>query len=255
MSLQLENGLIKEEYLPASYCDTSFILDFVSFPLEVIFNKSENNLFDKNEDFKKFKKLLNKYWKSENRILRLEEIVGRIYSYETSTLVYSPLVTLECTEKLVEGSFKDYASKYLSINSIQKSGRKEIGKVLKNIYDDYSNKKIEDWSNLSDLQILGLNLFETGIGDEDDALGLFEIFPVDIKNINILHNTEDFENLMFFSKLQLGVADILHLLVAQKVGCENFITFDSDFVRVKKEIKRIFNLNVLNNVKEIENAI
>ncbi len=252
----LENGSLTPEFLPTSYCDTSFILDFVSFPLDLIFNHPENSPHKKPNDFEKFERLLKKYWKSESRILKMKEIVSKVYHYDTKTsLVYSPLVTMEFTEKVVEDSFKGYVAKYLSVNSIQRSGRKEIGKALKKIHDDFKPDEISDFSNLSDLELLGLNLFETNLGLEDKALNIFEVTPVDIKSFNMFHDTEDFKKLVHLSKLQIGVADILHLSIAQKLGCVNFLTFDNDFVRVKDEISDYFGLKVLYDINEIENTI
>src|SRR3972149_2191334 len=79
---------------------------------------------------------------------------------------------------------------------------------------------------------------------------LFGIIPVDFANITI-RTPRDFNKLIVFPAYQIGVADILHLVSAKRLGCEYFITFDDDFKRAKKDIERFFNLKILTSPQEI----
>jgi hypothetical protein len=47
----------------------------------------------------------------------------------------------------------------------------------------------------------------------------------------------------------------MHLNLAYHLGCENFITFDQDFVRIKNQVKEQLNINVISDIKEIEKKI
>ncbi len=229
------------------YCDSSFILDFIAFPLEKVF---PNNMVKK----RSFEDEVNKYWKNTSRQNRFQKIIEKIYNNETTNrLVYSPIVTLECIEKLVEENFKRVVSENNSIKSIQKSSRKEIGNSLNMIYQDYL--KYEKNAVENPLDSFALNIFEVGLGNADDGLSLFELMPVDMESISISHKSNEFNLLVHLAQAQIGVADIMHLLVAKKLGCEYFITFDSDFVRMKKIIEENFNLKILNNIDEIYHTI
>ncbi|WP_109437037.1 PIN domain-containing protein [Aquimarina sp. AU119] len=237
-----------------TFCDTSFLLDFILFPLDRIFNQE---ISDSNKTKNDFEPILKKYWASKNRIHKLDNIIRKIYDHETQTaLVYSPLITLECIEKLVEFNFKDLAIKYGSLERIQKSGKKEIGKVLKKISDDLDKVQgTKKSSHLSDIEFLAYNIFETGYGNADIGLSLYEIYPRDIENMSLKHESNEFEIMVKLSNYQIGAADIMHLKMAKHLGCKNFLTFDTDFIRAKEEIKEMFDLNILYEIKEIEKSI
>jgi predicted nucleic acid-binding protein len=54
-----------------------------------------------------------------------------------------------------------------------------------------------------------------------------------------------------YAYLQLGVADIVHILLAQHLGCEYIATFDSDFKRIKDIIMEKTGISVLLSPEEI----
>lgn len=45
--------------------------------------------------------------------------------------------------------------------------------------------------------------------------------------------------------LQVGAADILHMLFARHLGCEHFASYGSDFERVLEILEQEFGLNLL----------
>lgn len=251
MTIQLLNGEIEANFKPATYCDSSFILDFISFPLNEIFPQSNSakNRIDN------FEPILRKYWKSDKRVYSLKKIIEKIYNLENKTcLVYSPLVTLECIEKIVENNFLNTIKEQYSIKSIQKEGRKKIGDALKKLYDDYQvDDKLDNVENF--LEILVFNIFETGFGNIDDALSLFEIVPIDLINLSVYHSSKEFEKFIYLSQFQIGLADILHLIAAHIAGCEYFVTFDTDFVKVKDNIKDFFGIEILHTIDDIYETI
>jgi len=76
------------------------------------------------------------------------------------------------------------------------------------------------------------------------------MLPVDFDNITI-RTPRDFNKIIELAAYQIGVADILHLESAKRLGCNYFITLDSDFIKAKNEINDIYSLEVLNNPPEI----
>lgn len=251
MTIQLPNGEIKYNFKPATYCDSSFIIEFMSFPLDEIFPQSSSA----KKRIDNLEPILRKYWRSNKRVYSIKKIIDKIYNLENKTcLVYSPLVTLECIENIVEKKFLNTIKEYYSIKNIQKEGRKKIGDVLKKLYDDYeANNKLD--SVEESLEILAFHIFETGFGNVDEALSLFEIVPIDLVNLSIYHSSKEFEKLIYLSQFQIGLADILHLVAAQSVGCEYFITFDNDFIKVKDKIKEFFGIEILHTIDKIYETI
>ena len=54
-----------------------------------------------------------------------------------------------------------------------------------------------------------------------------------------------------YSYLQVGVADILHVLFAEHLGCKYIASFDKDFTRVKNIIERETSLSLLESPEAI----
>src|SRR3972149_3574174 len=153
-----KSGKLRKDFLPASYCDTSFLLD---------------------------------YWLS-NKLTPSSFISDEEDHY-----------------KIIRENIR----KYKKLNEIYKI-----------------REKLENYKNLT--------------------TPVYSIIPVDFANITI-RTPRDFNKLIVFPAYQIGVADILHLVSAKRLGCEYFITFDDDFKRAKKDIERFFNLKILTSPQEI----
>ena len=54
-----------------------------------------------------------------------------------------------------------------------------------------------------------------------------------------------------YAYLQLGVADIMHILLARHLGCQYIASFDSDFARVKDIITEETGMTTLTKLEEI----
>jgi predicted nucleic acid-binding protein len=67
--------------------------------------------------------------------------------------------------------------------------------------------------------------------------GLDGLLKVDIVNFD-LHFRRAWQEPSAFAYLQLGLADIMHILLAQHLGCTYIASFDSDFKRVKNIIMK-----------------
>jgi predicted nucleic acid-binding protein len=54
-----------------------------------------------------------------------------------------------------------------------------------------------------------------------------------------------------YAYLQLGVSDILHILLAQHLGCDYVATFDDDFRRARSIIEEKSKMKVLTGPEDI----
>ncbi len=226
------------------------MLDYLLYPQEQIYPTSK-------ESFPRKNNLLDDYWKKKSRINRIKPIISKIVSYSTLTYpIYSPLVALECLEKLAEINFKEYILRdYGNLNITNKS-RKEIGKILQPIYyDNLIPNDSQNWENPPDICTSAYQIFQTIYNYEDFALCIYEIPCKSLEKLSLLTTTDFFQKLVMLSQFQIGLADLMHLVVAKHMGCKNFITYDSDFIRTKKEIKEVFDLEVLSDVQEIERKL
>ncbi len=244
------DGKLDSIFLPAAYCDTSFLLDFMAYP---IYDFYENTAVKESSE----EVLLQNLVGSKKRIQNLKEVAARIQfdGYRTQ-LIYSPLVTLECIDKLVERSFKNVASKYLSMHSIQRSGKKDILNYIKTLYEILTHLEEMESLSFEEQNKLGLcySIFETGYGLADKGMSIYGIDQVDIINFSLTGGT-NLEKVALLSQLQVGMADILHLLVADHLGCELFFTFDSDFITNKNFINKLFNIQVIGTIQEMEKVL
>jgi len=80
--------------------------------------------------------------------------------------------------------------------------------------------------------------------------GLSGLLQVDIVNFHLTINKAWMEP-SAYAYLQLGIADIMHILLAQHLGCKYIASFDSDFVRVKDIIQEETGILVLTNPEKI----
>ena len=82
------------------------------------------------------------------------------------------------------------------------------------------------------------------------AHGLQGLLQVDIVNFH-LSVSKAWEEPSDYAYLQLGIADIMHILLAQHLGCQYIASFDSDFARVKDIITEKTGMTTLTKPEEI----
>ncbi len=80
--------------------------------------------------------------------------------------------------------------------------------------------------------------------------GLSGILRVDVLNFALTFK-KTWIKCSDYACLQLGVGDIMHILIAQHFGCKYIASFDSDFARAKDIIEGGTGMVVLKNAKEI----
>lgn len=87
-----------------------------------------------------------------------------------------------------------------------------------------------------------------------DQHGLLGLLQVDIRNFNFSID-KVWQEPSAYAYLQLGAADILHVLLAEHLGCKYLASFDSDFKRAKDIIKEEKGITILTSPQEILNVI
>lgn len=80
--------------------------------------------------------------------------------------------------------------------------------------------------------------------------GLKGLLQADIVNFKLTADKAWYEPFAY-AYLQIGLSDIMHVLVAHHLGCEYIASFDSDFKRAKNLIKEENGMVLLSSPEEI----
>lgn len=164
----------------------------------------------------------------------------------------SPLSLLELIEWHAEAAFKQIASEELGVVFVQKKSKKEIGSYLKKALELRKAEAKNQNSRKQD-QTTGLEMLmaETWLNRSfAHTHGLRGLLEVDIVNFH-LQLSKLWQEPSAYAYLQLGIADIMHILLAQHLGCQYIASFDLDFVRVKNIIGEETGMSVLIRPEEI----
>lgn len=248
-----DSGRLQDKFLPAMYLDTSFLIDYwLAEGMEVeMEGENEWDLERTNESphLHVIRNIIN----SDKRISKVADIRKKvIYDKPKVVPVFSPISLLELMERQAEAAFKQIASEAVGAINIQRGGKKDIGEKLKHVIKERKKeleKQKEERSAVSTgLEIL---IMETMLNRSFvDCHGLSGLMQVDIINFD-LNIDRVWAEPSAYAYIQLGAADIMHILFAQHLGCEYFATFDSDFKRAKNIIKDETGINVLLSPEDI----
>ncbi len=253
-----KSGKLKKDLLPAVYFDTSVVIDYW------IAEGTENEDFvPENEKslteytYGPLVKVIKDLLRSDLRIQKVIELRKKIIWEDIAvTPITSQIALWELQEWIAESSFKQISSEIVGAINMQKKGKKEIGNLLRKAYSLWSEERRTGTSNNSNgttgiellMQDTWLNY---GFAYSHGLKGIcvseivnFRWPPVKRKNANLY---TDPLGLAYF---QLGIADILHILFAEHLGCKYFASFDSDFDRVK-EFCEDSGLTILTKPEEI----
>lgn len=259
-SIVTESGSLKSEYLPAIYFDTSVLVDFwLTGGAEYPKNELEK-IEEENEPpyFEVIRKILRSD-KRINKVIKLRELLNN--NENKINPVTSPLALLELIEWHAESTFKDIASQTTGAKFIQRKSRKNIGEYLKAALKMREKEiKIQKEKRSGPRGLTGLEylMHMTWIDlhyTTYDALCLNKyIYLANIVNFNFTFEKIQNEPSVY-AYLQLGAADILHILFAEHLHCEYFASFDEDFSRVKDIIAEEIGIKVLKSPEQIINAL
>lgn len=220
-----------------AYCDTSFILEYwqayIGNEDDIVFQLEKVNRLPY---FDYIKALL----KTESRHENLKPLRRLINDYSIETNFISSFLALtELFEKNAEWNFKAIIAESTNIDRIFNKGKKEIGELISKVYKDKGGNRDVIFGALLP------NHFEESI---------WGIEFKDLENFN-LSCLDFFYKYSLFSVLQLGTTDILHLLAAKHLNAKYFITFDSDFYRIRDIIKEQLELTVIFTKDELNEFV
>lgn len=248
-----EDGKLIDELLPAMYLDTSFLIDYWLAEGTEVDTEEELKLERLNE--LPHLPIVRSILKSEKRIEKVIEIRKRIiFGDMHTTPLYTPASLLELMEFEAEAAFKQICSEAAGAISIQKKSKKEIGRLLKIALEkrteevEIQKKQGRESDESSGLEIL---MMETWLNRGfADCHGLSGLLKADIINFN-LSNNRAWAEPSAYAYLQIGLADIMHILFAEHLGCQYFATFDKDFKRIKGILPEKTDIEILLSPDEI----
>jgi hypothetical protein len=215
------------------YCDTSLIIDYLLAQGREPEARVVPSSFPESDHQRKERE----YWETLFRhdkhyqfATRLRSIVG--WNYPASKMVVSPFVLLELDEWYAEECFKRHALEGTHVKAIQTHSRKEIGKFIQTIFRD-SNANDDSFP----AQVWGAMASRI----RGESLAGIQIESVE----NLRFDADAFDKVSLLSHMQLGMADIVHLLAADSLKCTHFASTDYDFHRLRNEIEDSFKFKVL----------
>ena len=246
-----KTGKLHERFLPAIYFDTSVLIDYWMTEGMEMPESERDELLKKNEF--PYVPVIRNILRSERRISKVVEIRKKlIFEKVKVTPVVSPLSLLELTEWHAEAAFKQIASEASGVIFIQRKSKKQIGEHLKKALELRKAENKEQRGKKRG-QSTGLEMLmsETWLNPSFAiAHGLQGLLQVDIVNFH-LSVSKAWEEPSDYAYLQLGIADIMHILLAQHLGCQYIASFDSDFARVKDIITEETGMTTLTKPEEI----
>jgi predicted nucleic acid-binding protein len=247
-------GKLRPEHLPAMYLDSSVLIDYwMTEGLET--GEAETNEIERYE--LPLLPVVRVIMKSEKRTEKVVEIRKKLLGTVKVVPVVSPLALLELIEWHAEAAFRQIASQASGANAIKGKGKKDIGDYLKRTLKEHGvtgeELSAERRTELVGLTSTGLEelMSETWL-DPSFALshGLQGLVLVDIAAFGLLIDRV-WKELSGYAYLQLGLADIMHILIAQHLGCKYFASFDSDFRRVQDIVREQTEISLLTTPEEI----
>jgi hypothetical protein len=237
------SGRLADELFPAVYFDSSVVIDYwIAEGMEISKNKDDTEVTD--VLWGPVAKIIRNLLKTETRINKVLEIREKlIYEDSKITAVTSELALWELQEWNAEANFKQAGAEISGYIYLQRKGKKEIGNYLKNIYELWKEEgdigHHDPETGTSGLEILMQSSW-VNLGFAHSH-GLRGILLTPIKQFywppKQSRQSNPFSDPFMLAFLQLGVADIMHILIANHFGCEYIASFDSDFKRAKNIIE------------------
>lgn len=243
------NGKLKKVMHPAVYLDSSVIIDYwlvegceYSPSLDEIIKESE------------YKTVMRNLLHADKRLDKVTEIRIKLTGSSKTTAIVSPIGILELIEWNAEHTFKELAASAARVQFVQKQGKKKIGDYLKELLRlkrEETELQKETTDKITCSTGLDILMSETRLEPSYLAAhGLDGLFYADIKGFSF--SFEDiWQESSVFAYLQLGAADIMHLLLAKHLGCDYIASFDNDFTRVGDIVKEKMNVTIISSPEEL----
>jgi len=235
------------------YIDTSVLVEYWMTESMEVSNMVQHPSLDKDDSG--IRQTVRELLKFDKRIGKMTEVRKKLHFQRVRVVpVVSPASLLEFMEWHAESGFKQVASEASNVMFIQQRSKKQLGDWLK------KTLKLRT-AEVRKLKKQGKSItFSTGFGELMNATwlnssfayahGFHGLLHVDIVNFN-LTTQKAWQEPSAYAYLQIGLADVFHILFAQHLGCQYIASFDSDFARVKDIIKDEAGISVLSSPEEM----
>jgi hypothetical protein len=235
-------GRLRARYLPAVYFDSSVLIDYwmtegleVEYPDAPWLREPEHLI------------MVRELLKVDRRLQKVIEIRKRLLFGEPKlSAVVSPLSLLELVGWNAEAAFRQIAAEATGARAIQRKSKKEIGDYLVRLLELRRAEIVKQKGSRSDFSTpLEILMDESWINRGfAEVHGLQGLLQADLVNFKI---TVDriWQEPSAYAYLQVGMSDILHILIAQHLGCSYIASFDEDFRRVSDVVKEETQMEVL----------
>jgi hypothetical protein len=246
-------GRLRAKYLPAIYFDSSVLIDYwMTEGLETDWTEDpiEKTI---SENYPKSLMVVRELLKADKKLQKVVEIRKKlIFGLSKLSAVISPLALLELMEWKAEASFREYASDAAGVHIIKRRSKKEIGDYLKKLLelrrDEIKKQKKKENGYSTGLEII---MSDTWLNRSfAECHGLIGLLQADIVNFKLTLDRA-WQEPFAYAYLQLGTSDILHILLAQHLGCIYIASFDDDFRRAREIIEEETKMKVLTSPEDI----
>jgi len=222
---------------PKIYCDTSLIVDYL------IASGREPEACQPAIPEQEHERIAREYWQelfNHNKRYNLGTQLRSLIGWQNCEVdvVVSPFVLLELDAWYAEESFKQHAVEGTHFKAIQSLSRKRIGELLHKVYQD---QKDVERTYCSNTDPYCAPLWAAVTSRNGDALDGIEIEGVEAMCLD----ASAFRKVSLLAILQMGMADIVHLLAADHLECDYLATTDDDFHRLRNEIETESKLGIL----------
>jgi hypothetical protein len=252
------SGRLKNQFLPAIYFDSSVLIDYwMTEGMDL-----PNEITEDQRDWAEIShgplaKIVQDLLRSDARLNKVAEIRKKaMYESIRAIPVTSHAALWELQEWIAESGFKQVGAQVSGMIFLQRKSKKEIGDYLKKGFElwvaEGDEKHHDPRTGTSGLELL---MQATWINlSFAQAHGLQGVIIAETANFNWPPKQGDgedpFVDPYMLAFLQLGLADIMHVLMANHLGCRYFASFDSDFRRAKGFIEES-GMSVLANPEEV----
>jgi len=246
-------GRLRAKYLPAIYFDSSVLIDYwMTEGLETDWTEDPVEKII-SENYPKSLMVVRELLKADKKLQKVVEIRKKlIFGLSKLSAVISPLALLELMEWKAEASFREYASDAAGVHIIKRRSKKEIGDYLKKLLelrrDEIEKQKKRENGYSTGLEII---MSDTWLNRSfAECHGLIGLLQADIVNFKLTLDRA-WQEPFAYAYLQLGTSDILHILLAQHLGCIYIASFDDDFRRAREIIEEESKMKVLTSPEDI----
>lgn len=246
-------GRLRAKYLPAIYFDSSVLIDYwMTEGLETDWTEDPVEKII-SENYPKSLMVVRELLKADKKLQKVVEIRKKlIFGLSKLSAVISPLALLELMEWKAEASFREYASDAAGVHIIKRRSKKEIGDYLKKLLelrrDEIEKQKKKENGYSTGLEII---MSDTWLNRSfAECHGLIGLLQADIVNFKLTLDRA-WQEPFAYAYLQLGTSDILHILLAQHLGCIYIASFDDDFRRAREIIEEDTKMKVLTSPEDI----